>query len=1009
MRHERDQNNSRAERNAAPQRGLNSVSVAQASSLDQRPEARDLDALQASIQGSPRVAQLRELVTHVNGGARVRNPAIAFSDERPAAQELSVFRAAIHDSPRLTQLREMSSSVNSNANVQATALPESGGAATKLPMTLQSGIESLSGLAMDDVGVYRGSSRPAQLKAHAFAQGNSIYLGPGREKHLAHEAWHVVQQKRGQVPVTAQLRSGIPINDSPALEREADEMGASAERAGSASQVSGVLAPAPRRVLSANVNPPVQGFWDLNGLEQEELEQISGLAKHGEKYILAAFKHFAKTDAHLAAHVDALTDKLLSRPRLNEAGKALLFNSYSDANRNTAGELMQRVQDIVNAPIPPVAIDETLGARMESWYRRLGARESKSSTAETKRQKRLDITGTASMLMLTHTAPPEETTENSHHQGKDVQPGKGEFNYFRTGDNRQSHFLKDNRKHFVFLKEQYDFYRELDSGAEFEGQRDLNDSVMHARFGSGRYLHSGYGAEVNSYAKEKYLRGGGLDFQGDRLVRGNRAAKRYVDTRDQSLLTEHIDALTEPGAPIKESHNSAVLRHCREIVNVLAGLQWQNFRVVNADEVSGFLTYPCPIIEPINKKLMASDTKKHMEVIVTAFNNGSKIKMYPRNSFGFLYPTIADLERSIRLWPGQVDPNYYLTRIIETLKYYDYWLGGGREKAPEQKHAEPATGSHHAAVYTTLSRTMAYIRGIFQKGGFRGGDELDFIQQRVFVNLMKTRALQKMREDNNFGSLDVEDVFLEITQVIENLNEAGLQLLELQRWKPSAEEIRALIEVSYGAAARNGGYKVCGAALTHSGMQAGMIAMNLRKKLVFELGPAYFEFPNNKALNENLRGIKTTGAGRTLHNDPAYNFTSHEDVLHHMQLPAVNSEQNCVVLDITNVRPAEIAGILGRHRDHTPSAFLYASLSKHFQFGMDRFTLGVVLELSKNVSAPSQLGTYGMPVELMRYFIVTQQANNIGLEEEFAAQFLGEPNSISSSGDAATSLGDEMH
>ncbi|WP_299009776.1 DUF4157 domain-containing protein [uncultured Shewanella sp.] len=99
-----------------------------------------------------------------------------------------------------------------------------------LPERLKHGIEQLSGYSMDDVTVHRNSSKPAQLSAHAFAQGNNIYLGPGQEKHLPHEAWHLVQQKQGRVKSTLQLKSGTWVNDQPELEKEADEMGAKASR-----------------------------------------------------------------------------------------------------------------------------------------------------------------------------------------------------------------------------------------------------------------------------------------------------------------------------------------------------------------------------------------------------------------------------------------------------------------------------------------------------------------------------------------------------------------------------------------------------------------------------------------------------------------------------------------------------------------------------------------------------------------------------------------------------------
>lgn len=100
---------------------------------------------------------------------------------------------------------------------------------TGLPDNLKAGVESLSGLSMNDVNVHYNSDKPAQLNAEAYAQGNDIHLASGQEKHLPHEAWHVVQQKQGRVHATRQMKTGPAIvNDDIGLEAEADVMGAKA-------------------------------------------------------------------------------------------------------------------------------------------------------------------------------------------------------------------------------------------------------------------------------------------------------------------------------------------------------------------------------------------------------------------------------------------------------------------------------------------------------------------------------------------------------------------------------------------------------------------------------------------------------------------------------------------------------------------------------------------------------------------------------------------------------------
>jgi hypothetical protein len=95
---------------------------------------------------------------------------------------------------------------------------------SSLPRPLQHGLETLSRVDLSGVRVHRDSPEPAAWDALAFTQGRDIHLGPGAEHHLPHEAWHAAQQLSGRVPRVD--RRGI--NDDPALEAEADRMGARA-------------------------------------------------------------------------------------------------------------------------------------------------------------------------------------------------------------------------------------------------------------------------------------------------------------------------------------------------------------------------------------------------------------------------------------------------------------------------------------------------------------------------------------------------------------------------------------------------------------------------------------------------------------------------------------------------------------------------------------------------------------------------------------------------------------
>jgi hypothetical protein len=159
---------------------------------------------------------------------------VQFVDKRPEATEQRQRQAMIDNSCQVNQTAQLLSMVDNASSqqqlIQKKESPESNQKNNKtgLPETLKTGMENLSGISLDDVKVHRNSDKPSQLQAHAFAQGNDIHLGPGQEKHLPHEAWHVVQQKQGRVKPTMQMKARVNVNDDAGLEKEADVMGAKA-------------------------------------------------------------------------------------------------------------------------------------------------------------------------------------------------------------------------------------------------------------------------------------------------------------------------------------------------------------------------------------------------------------------------------------------------------------------------------------------------------------------------------------------------------------------------------------------------------------------------------------------------------------------------------------------------------------------------------------------------------------------------------------------------------------
>jgi hypothetical protein len=239
-----------AQRRAASARAT--VRSAAATVVDNRADAIAQRKLAEAIERSPRVEAQRESLNAIHdspsrlaqrkviGSMFGRTAQLAGAREEDLLQgkldtaqrkgldeeELlqGRFEAAQRQAPGEEELQMKSASAPSgSAHDSAPAVNNTG-----LPDNLKSGIESLSGMSMDGVKVHYNSPQPAQLNALAYAQGSDIHVAPGQERHLPHEAWHVVQQAQGRVEPTMQMKDGVPINDDTALEQEADAMGAKA-------------------------------------------------------------------------------------------------------------------------------------------------------------------------------------------------------------------------------------------------------------------------------------------------------------------------------------------------------------------------------------------------------------------------------------------------------------------------------------------------------------------------------------------------------------------------------------------------------------------------------------------------------------------------------------------------------------------------------------------------------------------------------------------------------------
>jgi hypothetical protein len=266
---------------------------------DARSEAMAQGRLADMKNDSPRVSRQRALGDTINDSPRMvaqRHAMNALFRGAPEAHGDGAMPAEASPAGRgeKTSLSDRSKS--------GTPRHEAGD--TGLPAQLKAGIESLSGMSMDHVRVHYNSAQPARLQAHAYAQGSDIHLGPGQERHLPHEAWHVVQQAQGRVRPTLQMarqkQTAVAINDDAALEREADTMGDRAAGLGpltegrAAADASGpAQSSAPSGVAQRNLDKDTLPSYAVAAEDQENESTLihRGLVEtemvSGKKYVRA--------------------------------------------------------------------------------------------------------------------------------------------------------------------------------------------------------------------------------------------------------------------------------------------------------------------------------------------------------------------------------------------------------------------------------------------------------------------------------------------------------------------------------------------------------------------------------------------------------------------------------------------------------------------------------------------------------------------------------------------------
>lgn len=628
--------------------------------------------------------------------------------------------------------------------------------------------------------------------------------------------------------------------------------------------------------------------------------------------------------------------------------------TVTDVDMNLEAEIA-RQRDILRQAPPKV------GERVKTWRddvekRGIKRRASKSSDGRSKRAKMMNAGGKAFRLYNTKTAP-TRNQQAPGDQGKSAFFKQNQSEYFRSSNaNVQKDILgivNDTKNTTANRLGDVNFANSVDNmytpgnGSDLLKKRATPQNntpfglLHYNKFGQG---HPGpkLGAEINSFTYNK------LDYHSTSSTYapgGTQKPKKYLE---QDYF-ERLWHYTNRHHHVPEDYGTELFEHYKKIVTGARGLypngkcKFENYKLTLVYASMGgktnFFDYPAVIFEFDDKTGLNSNLQTIKDSIIQAWNSISTVKMTERQSFGFLYPAISDLEKSIRIWPGQ----YQIEDFLATLAKIITPRASGKKMEMDQE--QPKEVEKLPLLSNTLKRSMNLARSAVDRVK-QPSPKVKLLFNRIASNYAKGVELL-----NQWNTWQTDAIFAEATQIIENINEAVLHLSSEYDQGFAKSSFESAVLNHYHKHLTNTDFNIESFYLTHSGQQGSTSAMLFNgadeaflKKKISERGPIYFETMTSQGQKQPIKLV-----------DPSYNFTCSEEVEDFATLPVKGAR----IYDITNLDPAKLAEVLQENPNQTVS--LYASFSKHFQFGTDSTNLGFVLNLQKKKKGNNDkkhLGSY---------------------------------------------------
>lgn len=566
--------------------------------------------------------------------------------------------------------------------------------------------------------------------------------------------------------------------------------------------------------------------------------------------------------------------------------------------------------------------------RIIHWLRR--NRKDKKSNVELKREKAMcAMPEDMDLLMFTHTAPIINYAECGS-QSKDFSKAKMK-DYYRTGKNQQRiinslckykiYYLSSDIEQFRI--EQKQVFLSCLVPCEEIGGNSRKITTLYKTNERSRNYGSLFGAEVNSYTFYHDLKKGYIH---PSII--NSCDYAHIYSEDINTLINDIKYLSSINVG-DGSYYDKVIINSRACVEMASDFIPPPIHCI--DTPKGYYKYPCLILDYGPK----NNLDEKIYEIINSFNKSGVILEH-RNSFGFLHPSISKLTTSIRIWPGLLEPNVF----VHCMKNVFCPL-----KMEDERVIYPIY-PNNTMIYIALITILRYINNVYSNIAYN--KKHLFLHNRIFSNIIKARCLIDYADSHICMTKDSYiQYYLESCQVIENLNEYTIQLLD--NWDRNIDI--ELIKRYYKTNISNFNLSICG--ITNSGMDAGMLAQRMATSdlqyLSTEIPPCknvehkniYFEFENLCQRGDSQAPIFMT--------DPAYNFPE-QTKINDSNLYFDISNKQILILDITNMTSNDISShirMIDIYYTNVKTIYLFGSLSKHFQIGMDRFTLGIVLKYSK--------------------------------------------------------------